>query len=43
VAVLQRAGITNRAAAVRQVAWHPDQAAQALGLPCSSLMASRAA
>lgn len=44
VAVLQRAGMTNRAAGVRQFAWHPDRAAQALGLSCPSLVvASRVA
>jgi hypothetical protein len=44
VAVLHRAGMTNRAAGVRQFAWRPDRAAQALGLPCPSLVvASRVA
>jgi predicted transposase YbfD/YdcC len=40
VAVLQREGMTNRAAGVRHFAWHPDQAAQALGLSCPSLVAA---
>ena len=40
VAVLQREGMTNRAAGVRHFAWHPDQAAQALGLPCPPLVAA---
>jgi predicted transposase YbfD/YdcC len=40
VAVLQRDGMTNRAAGVRHFAWHPDYAAQALGLPCPSLLAA---
>jgi hypothetical protein len=40
VAVLQRAGMTNRAAGVRHFAWHPGQAAQALGLPCPSFVAA---
>ena len=40
VAVLQRAGLSNRAAGLRQFAWHPDQAAQALGLACPVLVAA---
>ena len=40
VAVLQRDGIANRAAGLRHFAWHLDQAAQALGLACPSLMAA---
>ena len=40
VAVLQRERMTNRAAGVRQFAWHLDQAAQALGLSCPSLVAA---
>jgi hypothetical protein len=40
VAVLQRDGISNRAAGVRHFGWHLDQAAQALGLPCASLVAA---
>jgi hypothetical protein len=32
VAVLQRDGRHNRAAGLRHCAWHPDQAAQALGV-----------
>ena len=40
VAVLQRHGMSNRAAALRQFAWHPDQAAQALGLACPSWVAA---
>src|SRR5919205_3140544 len=40
VAVLQREGMTNRAAGVRHFAWHPDQAAQALGLPFPPLVAA---
>ena len=40
VAVLQRAGMTNRAAGLRHFAWHLDQAAQVLGLACPSLMAA---
>jgi hypothetical protein len=44
VTVLQRDGMTNRAAGLRHFAWHPDHAAQALGLACPSLVAaSRAA
>jgi hypothetical protein len=39
VAILHRDGIGNRAAGLRQFAWHPDQAAQALGLTCPSLVA----
>jgi hypothetical protein len=40
LAVLQRDQMTNRAAGVRHFAWHPDQAAQALGLACPSLAAA---
>jgi hypothetical protein len=40
VAVLQRDGMANRAAGVRQFGWHPDHAAQALGLACPSLVAA---
>ncbi len=40
VAVLHRDRLHNRAAGLRQFAWHPDQAAQALGLPCPSLVAA---
>jgi predicted transposase YbfD/YdcC len=40
VAVLQRHGMSNRAAGLRHFAWHPDQAAQALGLTCPSLVAA---
>jgi hypothetical protein len=40
VAVLQRDGIRNRAAGLRHFGWHLDQAAQALGLPCASLVAA---
>ena len=40
ITVLQRAGLTNRAAGVRHFAWHRDQAAQALGLPCPPLVAA---
>jgi hypothetical protein len=44
VAVLQRAGLSNRAAGLRHFAWHRNQAAQVLGLKCSPSMAdSRAA
>jgi hypothetical protein len=32
VAMLHRHGLSNRAAGLRHFAWHPDQAAQALGL-----------
>ena len=32
VAVLHRDGLRNRAAGLRHFAWHPDLAAQALGL-----------
>jgi len=39
VAVLHRHGMTNRAAGLRHFAWHPDQAAQALGLTCPALVA----
>jgi hypothetical protein len=38
VAVLQRAGLSNRAAGLRYFAWHRDQAAQALGLTCPSVV-----
>jgi predicted transposase YbfD/YdcC len=31
VAILHREGISNRAAGLRHFAWHPDQAAHALG------------
>jgi hypothetical protein len=37
VAVLQRAGLSNRATGLRYFAWHRDQAAQALGLVPNSL------
>src|SRR5919199_517861 len=39
VAVLQRDGLQNRAAGLRHFAWHPDQAAQALGVPCPPVVA----
>jgi hypothetical protein len=39
VAVLQQAGMSHRAAGVRYFAWHPDQAAQALGLTYPALVA----
>jgi predicted transposase YbfD/YdcC len=39
VAVLHRAGRPNRAAGLRHFAWHPDQAAQALGVPGPPLVA----
>jgi hypothetical protein len=39
VAVLHRDGISNRAAGLRHFAWHPDQAAHALGLTCPSRVA----
>ena len=40
VAVLQRDRMTNRATGLRHFAWHRDQAAQALGLACPSLVAA---
>jgi hypothetical protein len=39
LAVLHRHGMSNRAAGLRHFAWHPDLAAQALGLTCSALEA----
>ena len=39
VAVLQRAGLSNRAAGLRYFAWHRDQAAQVLGLTGPPLVA----
>jgi hypothetical protein len=39
VAVLQRDGLHNRAAGLRHFAWHPDLAAQALGVPCPPVVA----
>lgn len=39
VAILHRNGMNNRAAGLRHFAWHPDQAAQALGLTCPSRLA----
>ena len=39
IAVLQRQQLSNRAAGLRQFAWHPDQAAQALGLSCPPRLA----
>jgi predicted transposase YbfD/YdcC len=39
VAVLHRHGMRNRAAGLRHFAWHPDQAAHALGLLCPPAMA----
>ena len=39
VAILHREGISNRAAGLRHFAWHPDQAAHALGLTCPLLVA----
>jgi predicted transposase YbfD/YdcC len=39
VAVLHRHAMTNRAAGLRHFAWHPDQAAQALGLTCPARLA----
>jgi hypothetical protein len=39
VAVLHHHGMSNRAAGLRHFAWHPDQAAQALGLSCPSRLA----
>jgi predicted transposase YbfD/YdcC len=38
VAVLHRDGMHNRAAGLRHFAWHPDQAAQALGVSGSPLL-----
>jgi hypothetical protein len=40
VAVLHRDGLGNRAAGLRHFAWHPDLAAQALGLPGPSFAAT---
>jgi hypothetical protein len=40
VAVLHRDGMSNRAAGLRHFAWHPDQAAQALGLTGPPLLAA---
>jgi hypothetical protein len=40
VAVLHRDRVHNRAAGLRHFAWHVDQAAQALGLPCPVLVAA---
>jgi hypothetical protein len=40
VAILHRAGMSNRAAGLRQFAWHPDQAAHALGLSCPSVVSA---
>jgi hypothetical protein len=39
LAVLHRHGMTNRAAGLRHFAWHPNLAAQALGLTCVALEA----
>jgi hypothetical protein len=39
VTVLHRHGMSNRAAGLRHFAWHPDQAAHALGLTCPSVVA----
>jgi hypothetical protein len=39
LAVLHRHGMSNRAAGLRHFAWHPDLAAQALGLTCAALEA----
>jgi hypothetical protein len=39
LAVLHRHGMSNRAAGLRHFAWHPDLAAQALGLTCPALVA----
>ena len=39
VAVLHRDGLQNRAAGLRHFAWHPDQAAQALGVACPPVVA----
>lgn len=39
IAILHRHGMVNRAAGLRHFAWHPDQAAHALGLTCPSIMA----
>ena len=38
LAVLHRTRMRNRAAGLRHFAWHVDQAARALGLPCPSLL-----
>jgi hypothetical protein len=40
LAVLHRDQLHHRATGLRHFAWHPDQAAQALGLPCPSLVAA---
>jgi hypothetical protein len=40
VAILHRAGMSNRAAGLRQFAWHPDRAAHALGLSCPSVVSA---
>jgi predicted transposase YbfD/YdcC len=40
LAVLHRARMHNRAAGLRYFAWHPDQAAQALGLTGPPLLAA---
>jgi predicted transposase YbfD/YdcC len=40
LALLHRAGVRNRAAGLRQFAWHPDRAAHALGLPCPPFVAA---
>lgn len=39
IAILHRDGVSNRAAGLRHFAWHPDQAAHALGLTCPSFLA----
>jgi hypothetical protein len=39
VAVLHRSRMSNRAAGLRHFAWHPDQAAHALGLTCPTVVA----
>jgi hypothetical protein len=39
LAILHREGMSNRAAGLRYFAWHPDQAAHALGLTCPSVVA----
>jgi hypothetical protein len=39
LAVLHRHRMSNRAAGLRHFAWHPDLAAQALGLMCPALVA----
>ena len=39
LAILHREGMSNRAAGLRHFAWHPDQAAHALGLTCPLLVA----